>query len=74
MSVSVAELAEIHGWRREEKLNFVSRTDDIVTLRKPTGDLVTVKNDVYRDMISTGYARKPGLEADLDFILRCRLV
>lgn len=68
MSVSVTELVEMHGWRRDEKLSFVSRSGGTVALEDISGNPVQVTEFVYRDLISTGYARKPGSETDLNFI------
>ena len=68
MSVSVTELAEMHGWRRDEKLSFVSRADGAVALEDMSGKPVQVTEIVYRDLISAGYAKKPGSETDLDYI------
>lgn len=68
MSVSVTELAEMHGWRHDEKLSFVSRADGTVALEDVSGNPVQVTEIVYRDLISAGYAKKPGSEIDLDFI------
>lgn len=68
MSVSVTELARMHGWRPDGKLSFVSRADGTVALEDVSGNPVQVTEIVYRDLISAGYARKPGFKTDSDFI------
>jgi len=68
LSLSVAELAEINDWDTGDKLAFVSQSENTITLQRRAGELVCVSSDVYRDMVAFGYARRPGEQADLDFI------
>lgn len=68
MSASIAEIAEIHNWDTENKLIFVSQSEDTIVLQRQDGELERVSSDVYRDMIAFGYARRPGKNDDFDFI------